>query len=92
MDYYILEKGHYIEDIDKCYRNIKLSDYEVYIKDNGTIKTPNTAKNQFFYIKSFILSQTYNKEFDISSNEIISRCKDILDKPAENVDETDIKK
>lgn len=50
MDYYISEKGHYIEDIDKCYRNIKLSDYEVYIKDNGTIKTPNTAKNQFFLI------------------------------------------
>lgn len=92
MDYYISEKGHYIEDIDKCYRNIKLSDYEAYIKDNRTIKTPNTAKNQFFYIKSFVLSQTYNKEFDISSNEIISRCKNILNKPAGNVDETDIKK
>jgi integrase len=92
INYYIKERGHYIEDTEQCYKNITLADYESYIKINGTIKTPNTAKNQFFYIKSFILSQTYNKEFDISSNEILDRCRNILNKSKENENETDIKK
>lgn len=91
--YYVLNGGgKYTKDSKECYENISLCDYEGYIRKNKTIKTPNTAKNQFFYIKSFILSQAYNKEFDIGSGAIIERCKDVLNERDKKTEETDVEK
>ena len=93
--YYILKAGgKYTNNSSACYENIGLNIYESYIRKNMTIKTPNTAKNQFFYIKSFILNQAYNKYYDIGSGVILERCKDVL-KERDNVinnTDADIKK
>lgn len=78
--YYYIKKngGQYFGNKEECYSKIKLLNYEKYIREQKTIKTANSARNQFFYIKSFILSQAYNKEFDIGGAEILKRCNDIL--------------
>lgn len=91
--YYTLQyKGSYSDDTKSCYENITLNAYEEYIRKNSNIKTANTAKNQFFYIKSFILSQAHNKDFDIGSGEILKRCEDILIERDKDMKSADIKK
>lgn len=72
------KKGKYLDKKSECYGKIGLKDYEEFIRKQRTIKTPNSAKNQFFYIKSFILSQADNEYFNMGSKEIVERCKDIL--------------
>ena len=59
-----------------------------------TIATVNSLKNQFFYVKDFIVKKTDNGEFDVSSNVVINRCEKILRKKMEleEVDERKIKK
>lgn len=91
--YYVLKAGgRYSDNSKKSYESIPLGVYEGYIRKNGTIKTANTAKNQFFYIKSFIMSQAYNKYFDIGSDVIIRRCNDILIERDKRKENTDIEK
>ena len=93
FSYYVLKAdGRYKDIPEESYETIPLSAYEGYIRKNGTIKTANTAKNQFFYIKSFIMSQANNKYFNIGSDVIVKRCNDILVERQENKDRTDIEK
>lgn len=91
--YYTLQyKGSYSDDAKSCYENITLNAYEEYIRKSSNIKTANTAKNQFFYIKSFILSRAHNKNFDIGSGVILKRCEDILIERDRAMKTADIKK
>ena len=91
--YYTLQyKGSYSDDAKSCYENITLKAYEEYIRKSSNIKTANSAKNQFFYIKSFILSRAHNKNFDIGSGVILKRCEDILIERDRAMKTADIKK
>lgn len=93
LAFYILQyKGCYSEDTKTCYKNMTMRAFEEYIRRNGNIRTANTAKNQFFYIKSFILSQAYNEEFDVGSDVILKRCEDILIERDRALKAADIKK
>ena len=81
-------------DKSNRYDEIKLSDFEQYVDQKDTIATVNSLKNQFFYVKDFIVKKTDNGEFDVSSNVVINRCEKILRKKMEleEVDERKIKK
>lgn len=93
FSFYVLQcKGSYSDDEKTCYADISLKDYEEYIRKSSNIKTANTAKNQFFYIKAFVCSRTYNKSFDVGSCVILKRCEDILIERDKELGATDIKK
>ncbi len=64
------KKGKYLDKKSECYGKIGLKDYEEFIRKQSAIKTPNSVKNQFFYIKLFILSQADNEYFNIGSKEV----------------------
>ena len=73
---------------------VKLSDFEQYVDEKDTIATVNTLKNQFFYVKNFIVKRTDSGEFDVSSKVVVERCEKVLRKKMElkEVDEIKIKK
>ncbi len=72
------------------YANISFQNFEHYVKMSSRIKTENSAKAQFFYIKGFMVDKTGVKgDFNRSSADILARCRKIL-RP-ENEEFEDIK-
>lgn len=74
---YCANKGiHYS---NSKYSSISFQNFEHYVKTSSKIKTENTAKAQFFYIKDFMVDKTgRNGDFNRSSADILFYCQNIL--------------
>lgn len=94
FSYYVMNVNDFANDKDNRYDEMKLSDFEQYVDSKDTIASVNTLKNQFFYVKDFIVKRTNNGEFDVGSNVVVDRCEKALRKKMEleEVDERKIKK
>ena len=87
FDFYAENKGNY-SGIQ--YSDITFSNFEEYVKESSNINSETTAKNQFFYIKGFMISRTGpDGEFARESDELLSRCKDILRSKNDDIVEID---
>lgn len=89
LDDYITNDGTYEPN---SYKDIDMACFERYIKRNSSITSINTARNQFFYVKDFMIRQIDNSSFNQGSREIKKRCVNSLDGQAKNLEVMDMKK
>lgn len=89
LNYYASIVGEYKTDY---YISMRMYHFASYIKQQNKIKTANTIRNQFFYIKDFMVNWAKNDTFDKSSKDIIAMCDEVLNEPLAKKNETDIEK
>lgn len=89
LSYYASIVGEYNTDY---YNLIRPYNFITFIKQKCGIKSAHSIKNQFFYIKDFMVNWAHNKEFDISSKDIVAMCEEILNEPSAKKNETDVEK
>lgn len=78
FNYYAENRYNYSQ---VTYMNITFSDFEEYVKASSNINSETSAKNQFSYIKGFMISKTGpDGEFARGRDELLGRCQDILRK------------
>lgn len=74
LDYCIEYCGiTYFDESIKGYDLIRLNVFERYLKEKTKTSSVSTIKNQYFYVKSFMMCYTDNREFDKGSEEITKR-------------------
>lgn len=78
LNYYASIVGEYKTDY---YISMRMYHFASYIKQQNKIKTANTIRNQFFYIKDFMVNWAKNDTFDKSSKDIIAMCDEVLNEP-----------
>lgn len=89
FDAYISESGRY--DLNQ-YNDIDTNFFLRYIKKNETIRSIKTAKNQFFYVKDFIVSKNPNSTFNETGKEIENKLVKVLSGSSKNLEVMDKKK
>lgn len=74
------------------YDAIQIRHFKTYIESRNTITSKTTVRNQFFYIKDFMLKKTTNKDYTISSKTLLNTLISIPDKTAIEISKIDISK
>lgn len=93
FSYYVNSFGEWRENVKNNYDIIKLHHFESYIKDASKIKSPNTIKAQYFYVRDFILCMaTQNEDFENGSDVILRMCADMPYDMRKGLRETDVEK
>lgn len=88
--YYISLDNYKRDETKSCYDEIKLRDFIGYIKFQRNIRSNNSVKNQFFYVKDFMMKMTNNKNFNVSSNVVLKSFKSDFNPQTYKVEESDI--
>ena len=89
FDAYISDSGRY--DLNQ-YNDIDTNFFLRYIKESRTIRSIKTAKNQFFYVKDFIVSKNQYSTFNETGKEIENKLAEVLNGSSKNLDVMDKKK
>ena len=63
-------KDYFKNMTDSVYDTIEMQDFYGYIREKTKLKSENTLKNVFFYIKDFMCSMSEKCAFDISTKEM----------------------
>lgn len=93
FSYYVNVFGEWRENVENNYDIIKLHHFESYIKDTEKIKSPNTIKTQYFYVRDFILNMAIkNEDFANGSGTILRMCADMSYDMRKGLQETDVEK
>lgn len=89
--YYITQKEW--NDQKNNYSNIRFQDFKKYMQQSSGIKSPTTVRNQFLYIKDFILYMAdENDDFDIGGKAAMEQCLDEGNYEKRGLEETDFEK
>ena len=89
FDVYITNCGKYEPD---KYEVIDIQSFGIYIREKEFIKSSKTRRNQFFYIKDFMVNQTVNSPFDIGAKEMEEKISGTLTGKSKELDHMDMKK
>lgn len=92
FNYYICIGHSKRDETYSCYNEIGLHDFIGYLKNDCKIKSNNSIKNKFFYVKDFFNNMTDNTNFNVSSNTVIEFCKEQLIEKNNCLEETDADK
>ncbi len=66
-----MKNDYYKNMADSIYDRIERQDFYSYIREKTKLKSENTLKNVFFYIKDFMCCMSKNRLFDISTKEML---------------------
>ena len=89
FDVYITNCGKYEPD---KYEAIDIQSFGTYIKTKESIKSIKTRRNQFFYIKDFMIHQIDNSPFDIDGKEMEEKISGTLTGKSKELENMDMKK
>lgn len=89
LDAYVTNCGKYEPD---KYEAIDIQAFGRYIKENQSIKSSKTRRNQFNYIKGFMVHRVDNSPFDIDVKEMEEKISVTLDGKSKELENMDMKK
>lgn len=74
------------------YDDIQLRHFKAYIDSRNSIKSKETVRNQYFYVRDFISKKSVNKDYTISSKEILNKLDAMPDRTTSNIQTMDFAK